>query len=175
MAVFLYDALSLTDLFMIRSTLRIIMVLFVMGIAASAYVPKTHAGGSVWSWTDISNKIAERQNRPIWAITRGEPYWYFTDGQELYSGGHVWRTDGTYIADITVEVRNAGLTRVDDIVSDGSTVLFLKNITNRDASVEGLSYNTQRGYQSLTSPLRSAAANGGIAHITIQRLLLPVV
>lgn len=106
-----------------------------------AFAPMAAQAAPQYTWTDISSQLSERQNRPVWAIAYAAPYWYATDGQELWSGGHVWRTDGTYVVDITTEVRNAGLSRVDDIVTDGKTVVYLKNITRRDRNFEMLSYS----------------------------------
>jgi len=120
-----------------------------------------------WSWTDISDKIAERQNRPVWAMAYASPYWYFTDGQDLYSGGHVWKTEGTAMSDMTSDVRNAGISRVDDIVTDGTTVLFLKNITPRNNSIEVLAYNGS--FTSLTSRVQqNLSSNEGVVQIVGQ-------
>lgn len=118
-----------------------------------------------WQWTDLSDKLSVRDNRPVWAVVRAEPYWYMTDGQELWSGGHVWKTDGSVMTDITVDVRNAGISRVDDMVSDGQAVLFLKNVTRRDNQFEVVSYNGS--YSNRTSLLRGYFnSNEGITSIS---------
>ena len=122
------------------------LLLMSLVLSGSFVAPAQAANTGAYQWTDISSQLSERQNRPVWAIAYAAPYWYSTDGQELYSGGHVWRTDGTYVADITTEVRNAGLSRVDDIVSDGKTVIYLKNITRRDRNFEMLAYTSGSGY-----------------------------
>jgi hypothetical protein len=120
-----------------------------------------------WQWSDISDKLTARDNRPVWAIARAEPYWYLTDGQELWSGGHVWKTDGSVMSDITLDVRNAGISRVDDIVSDGQNVLYLKNVTQRNNNVEAISYNGT--YTNLTSQIRqNLSSNEGIVQISGQ-------
>ncbi len=118
---------------------KLFAVAVVAATMASAAAPALAGGG--YYWTDISSLIAERQNRPVWAMAYASPYWYMTDGQDLWSGGHVWRTEGSAMADITTDVRNAGLSRVDDIVSDGQTVLFLKGITAKNNSFQVLKYN----------------------------------
>lgn len=127
------------------------------GLLSAALVvglaPAASASTGPWTWTDLSSQIAERQSRPVWASAFSSPYWFFTDGQDLYSGGHVWKTDGSSVSDITLDVRNAGLSRVDDIVSDGQTILFLKNVTSRNHSFEVVSYNGS--YVNRTSVLRS--------------------
>ncbi|MBI5654065.1 Ig-like domain-containing protein [Candidatus Uhrbacteria bacterium] len=125
----------------------------VASIAATA--PQVSAGGGGFShnWTDISSLIAERQNRPIWAMAYAAPYWYMTDGQDLWTGGHVWRTEGTAMADITTDVRNAGISRVDDIVSDGQTVLFLKGVMAKNNSFEVLKFTGS--YTNVSSILRN--------------------
>ena len=137
---------------MIKSLSRVALV----GLAiASMVLPgalQASASTGPWNWTDLSPKVAERVNHPIWAIARGDSYWYFTDGQDLYTGGHVWRTDGGILSDITNDLKIAGLTRVDDIVSDGQTVLFLKNVTTRTNALEVVRYNGN--YSNITWQIR---------------------
>ncbi|MDD5726090.1 MAG: Ig-like domain-containing protein [Patescibacteria group bacterium] len=117
----------------------LVVALAILSLAAA--VPQAaSADTGPWQWSDISDKLIVTSNRPVWAIARAEPYWYLTDGQELWSGGHVWRTDGTVMSDITLEVRNAGISRVDDIVSDGQSVIYLKNITSGTRNFEALAY-----------------------------------
>ncbi len=109
-------------------------------ISLVAMVPQgALAATGPWQWSDISDKLTARENRPVWAMARAESYWYLTDGQDLTAGGHVWRTDGAVMDDITAQVRNAGLSRVDDIVSDGQMVIFLKNVVSSSRSYEALS------------------------------------
>ncbi|MDQ7814431.1 MAG: hypothetical protein RDU25_01310 [Patescibacteria group bacterium] len=120
---------------------KFIAVVAIIASTLLSSAPVLAGGGGSYYWTDLSNLIVERQNRPIWAMAYASPYWYLTDGQDLWSGGHVWRTEGSAMADITYDVRNAGLSRVDDIVSDGQTVLFLKGITAKNNSFEILKYN----------------------------------
>lgn len=105
-------------------------------------------------WTDLSSKLSVRENRPVWAIAYAQPYWYFTDGLDLNTGGHIWRTDGTSVGDITAELRASGLTRADDIVSDGHTVLFLTNIVSGKKNFNALAY-TNGKVQNPTSVWRS--------------------
>lgn len=129
-----------------------------------------HADTGPWAWSDMSDKLSERANRPVWVVVRAEPHWYMTDGQELWSGGHVWKTDGSTVSDITVDVRNAGISRVDDMVSDGQTVLFLKNVTRQDNQFEAVSYNGSftnrtnllRGNLSSSEGMTSINGKGGI-------------
>lgn len=82
------------------------------------------AATSPWTWTDVSSQVSVRRNRPVWAMAYMKPYWYFTDGQAFAKTGRVWRTDGWTSKDITKDVKNAGLSRVDAIVSDGAAVFF---------------------------------------------------
>lgn len=125
----------------------------VASIAATAPQVSAGGGGFPHYWTDISSLIAERQNRPIWAMAYAAPYWYMTDGQDLWSGGHVWRTEGSAMADITYDVRGAGLSRVDDIVSDGQTVLFLKGVMAKNNTFEVLKYTGS--FTNVSSNLRN--------------------
>ncbi|MDD5437694.1 MAG: Ig-like domain-containing protein [Patescibacteria group bacterium] len=144
-----------------RALTALVAVLCAVSLIPSA----ASADTGPWQWTDISDKLSARDNRPVWAIARAEPYWYLTDGQELWSGGHVWKTDGSIMNDITVDVRNAGLSRVDDIVSDGQTALFLKDIARRDNQFQILSYNGS--FTDRTSLLRGYLnSNEGITSIT---------
>lgn len=129
----------------------LIVTLAILSLAAA--VPQAaSADTGAWQWSDISDKLIVTSNRPVWAIARADSYWYLTDGQELWSGGHVWKTDGFIMSDITVDVRNAGISRVDDIVSNGSSVLFLKNVAQRNNTVEALAYNGT--FTNLTSQIR---------------------
>ncbi len=142
----------------------LIAVMSVAMFLSPTMMPASAATGP-WSWNDISDKIADRQNRPIWASVYASPYWYLTDGQDLWNGGHVWKTDGNYLTDITVEVRNAGISRVDDILSDGQTILFLKNIVARNNNFEVLAFNGN--YDNKTSYLRQYfGSDEGLASIT---------
>lgn len=119
-------------------TRLMIAVMAIVGLTAMA--PQSAlAGTGPWQWSDISDKLTVRENRPVWAMARAESYWYLTDGQDLSAGGHVWRTDGSVMDDITTQVRNAGLSRVDDIVSDGQTIIFLKNVVSNSKNYEALS------------------------------------
>lgn len=132
---------------------RALFVAAALAVSLVSGISPALASTGPWTWSDLSSLIAERQNRPIWAMAYASPYWYFTDGQDLWSGGHVWKTEGSVIADITYDVRNAGLSRVDDMVNDGATVLFLKNVTARNNSFEVWSYNGSMSNQ--TSRIRS--------------------
>ncbi|MFA5184967.1 MAG: Ig-like domain-containing protein [Patescibacteria group bacterium] len=135
----------------------------ILASVAFSVQPALAGGGGLW--TDISDKIAERANRPVWAMAYAAPYWFLTDGQELWSGGHVWKTEGSAMADATVDVRNAGLNRVDDIVSDGQTVLFLKNVVNRNNNFEIVAYNGS--YSNWTSQIRNLVnSDEGLVSIT---------
>lgn len=136
---------------MTRYFSRFSAVLAILASMAFSTAPALAGGG--YAWTDISDKIAERTNRPVWAMAYASPYWYLTDGQDLWSTGHVWRTEGTTMADITTDVRNAGISRVDDIVSDGQSVIFLKNVVGFNNNIEALSYNGS--YTNRTATLRN--------------------
>lgn len=93
----------------------------------------TNATTGAWTWTDVSDYVGNRTNRPIWAMTHANSGWFYTDGQNLWNGGQVYRFDGSTNVTVTNEVRNAGLDRVDDIVSDGAdTILFLQDIVRLD-------------------------------------------
>ncbi len=135
-------------------------------VASMAFSAAPALAGGGYDWTDISDKIAERTNRPVWAMAYAAPYWYLTDGQELWNGGHVWRTEGSAMADITTDVRNAGISRVDDIVSDGQTVMFLQDVVRMDNQFRAV-VNRDGSYSDLTSFLRGALQyNEGLSQIS---------
>ncbi len=144
----------------------LIVALAILSLAAA--VPQAaSADTGPWQWSDISDKLTIRENRPVWAIARADSYWYLTDGQELWSGGHVWKTDGFIMSDITVDVRNAGISRVDDIVSNGSSVLFLKNVAQRNNTIEALAYNGT--FTNLTSRIRqNLSSDEGLIQVSGQ-------
>lgn len=119
-----------------------------------------------WNWSDISNKLNARTNRPVWAMARAGSVWFTTDGQDLSARGHVWRTDGTNVKDITSDVRGAGIGRVDDIVSDGSTVLFLKDVALPGNVFEAVSFDGSK-YVNRTEQLRAwFDADEGLAQVS---------
>ena len=120
------------------SVTALAMTMLAMGLVAITNAASADTGP--WQWSDISDKLSTTANRPVWASAFAHPYWYLTDGQELYTGGHVWKTDGSVMTDITTEVRNAGLNRVDDIVTDGQTIMFLKNVVSNTNNYEVLTY-----------------------------------
>jgi hypothetical protein len=132
---------------------------FLLAATVLAGAPSlTQAATSPWSWTDVSNQLTVRNNRPVWAMAYGNGNWFYTDGLDLWNGGQVYRFDGYTQVNITTEVRNAGINRVDDIVTDGQSVLFLQNIVARNNSLMALKY--QNGsYTNVTSALRSPLSN----------------
>ena len=114
---------------------------FCVLLATVSCLPSAVSAQSSWRWTDISKKIGVRQNRPVWAVAEARGYLFITDGLAFVKGGKVKRLNGSSGTDLTRSLRDVGLTRVDDIVSDGKTVLFLKNVTARDTTFEVVSFN----------------------------------
>lgn len=143
-------------------------VLLVSCALAAVFVVFPHTASAAtgpWQWVDSSAKLSTRRDRPVWAIARGENYWYLTDGKDLYAGGHVWRTEGSIMTDVTTEVRAAGVHRVDDMVSDGRTVLFLNNVMAANASIELVAH--REVFTNQTQTLRHALMpNEGIASVS---------
>ena len=113
-----------------------ITLVAMLAMGLGAVISAASADTGPWQWSDISDKLSTTANRPVWASAYAHPYWYLTDGQELYTGGHVWKTDGSVMTDITTEVRNAGLNRVDDIVTDGQTIMFFKNVVSAQITLK---------------------------------------
>lgn len=118
-----------------------------------------------WTWTDISSQIIRRINRPTWAVAYGNDYWFYTDGLSLENSGQVYRYDGFTQTSITGELLSAGLTRVDDIVSDGETILFLQDIVRFDNQLRIVAYKNGQ-YLNITSGVRNVlAGNEGVSQI----------
>ncbi|MCI0479668.1 Ig-like domain-containing protein, partial [Candidatus Uhrbacteria bacterium] len=123
------------------------------------------AATNPWTWTDISSQVEHRTQRPVWAMAYASPYWFYTDGLELWDGGQVYRTEGTVTGNVTLDVRNAGLSRVDEIVTDGRTVVFLKNVFRLDNTVEAVAYR-DGVYRNITAEIRKPLdSNEGISSI----------
>ncbi len=76
------------------------------------------------NWQDISNQLQARKNRPVWAVAYANSAYLMTDGQDLTSGGHVWRMENGKMTDISQEVCEAGLSRVDAIAGNGRITLY---------------------------------------------------
>ncbi|MFZ6015299.1 MAG: hypothetical protein ACOYUZ_02995 [Patescibacteria group bacterium] len=159
----------------LKNILSVLAVLAMLALSIAAVVNAASAATGPWQWSDMSDKLGVRENRPVWAGAFAAPYWYLTDGQELYTGGHVWKTDGSIVTDITAEVRQAGLNRVDDIVSDGTTVLFLKSVVSNTRNFEILSYqdgkwgypaHTWRQYLEADEALASINGKDGVWMVT---------
>src|SRR5689334_11081532 len=145
---------------MLRKALFSFAALLVMTLMA---VPVSAA--TTFNWTDLSSQLTVRTNRPVWAMAYANGNWFYTDGQDLWNGGQVYRYNGTTQTNITVAVRNAGISRVDDIVSDGSNVVFLKNVFRLDNQVEALRYR-DGSYTNVTSWIRAALdSNEGISSL----------
>lgn len=137
--------------FMLRLTAALgfaVIAVFSVGLASAG------AATGPWTWTDVSSQVAIRANRPVWAVAHAGTFWYFTDGQDLSTTGHVWKTDGKNTSDITIAVRNAGLTHVDSMASNGKTVLLLKNVAQQNRSVEVLAFDGE-GYTDRTAEFRA--------------------
>ncbi|HWQ99952.1 MAG TPA: Ig-like domain-containing protein [Candidatus Methylomirabilis sp.] len=145
---------------------RFIVNVLAMSLAMTLWTPRIATAQTTYTWSDISGQLTERTNRPIWAVAHAGNYWFYTDGQDLWNGGQVYRYDGTTQVNITTDVRNAGLTRVDDIVSDGQSALFLKNVVRLDNSFEILKWNSS-GYAGVGSYVRNSfASDEGISSLS---------
>lgn len=140
---------------MMKRFLAIFMA--VVTVLPTANIPFAHAETTTgpWTWTDLSSQLTERTNRPIWAMAYANGSWFYTDGLNLWNGGQVYRYDGSTQINITNDVRNAGVERVDDIVSDGSSVLFLQDVVRQDNQLKIVSYRNGQ-YLNITTTVRNA-------------------
>lgn len=132
------------------------LLLSVAAFVAVASIAMPASAAMTFNWTDLSNQLTTRTNRPIWAMTYAQGNWFYTDGQDLWNGGQVYRYDGYTQTNITTEVRNAGISRVDDIVSDGQTAMFMQDIAPRSNIAQAVTYNASTGYRNITSNIRNA-------------------
>ncbi len=108
-----------------------------------------------WSWHDISGQLTEQNNRPVWAVAHDNDGWFYTDGQNLWNGGQVYRYDGSTQVNVTNDVRSAGIDRVDDIVTDNAgTVLFLQDVVRLDNTLRVVAYRNG-SYTNVTSNVRN--------------------
>jgi hypothetical protein len=145
--------------------LRKLLLSVLVFVAATVVALPTHAA-TTFNWTDLSSQLAARTNRPVWAMAYANGNWFYTDGLDLWNGGQVYRYDGATQTNITVDVRNTGISRVDDIVSDGQSVLFLQNVATKSNILVAVRYSNGT-YTNLTSILRSVLhANETFAVIT---------
>lgn len=120
-----------------------------------------------WTWTDISSQITHRTNRPLWAIGYASGSWFYTDGLiPIGSLGQVYRYDGFIQTNITEDIVTAGLTRVDDIVTDGQTVLFLQGVVSWSNYLLGIVAYQNGHYVNVTEAVKSVlASNEGVSQI----------
>jgi hypothetical protein len=132
--------------------LRKLLLSFALIVTMSAVATPSYAATS-FTWTDLSSKLTVRSNRPVWAMAYANGNWFYTDGLELWNGGQVYRFDGYTQTNITLDVRNAGISRVDDIVSDGQNVLFLQNVATKSNNLIAVRYSSNT-YTNLTTVIR---------------------
>lgn len=124
---------------------------------------------NTWSWSDISSQLSQRNNRPVWAMAYGDNAWFYTDGQNLWNGGQAYRFDGSIQTNITAQVRNAGMDRVDDIVSDNaSTVLFLQDVVRFDNQFRIVVFKNGSSYNATDAVRKAFATDEGISSINGQ-------
>ncbi|MFA5935592.1 MAG: Ig-like domain-containing protein [Patescibacteria group bacterium] len=135
--------------------LRKALFLFAVVVGSLSMAIPTNAATSL-NWTDLSTQLTARTNRPVWTMTYAGGNWFYTDGLSLWDGGQVYRFDGTWQTNITTEIRNAGLSRVDDIVSDGQTAMFMQDVAPRANVAQAVTYNASNGYRNITSNIRNA-------------------
>ena len=131
---------------------RFVAVFTMASVGLMLTVPVV-ADTNSFSWSEISGQLTTRTNRPVWAMAYANGNWFYTDGQDLWNGGQAYRYDGATQVNITTDLRNAGINRVDDIVSDGQNTWFLQNVAQKNNSFIVVSYNGN--YTNISSTLRS--------------------
>lgn len=150
----------------IASVLGVLMAAPTAFLAPAAAIADGVATTGPWVWTDLSSQLTHRTNRPVWAVAYAGGSWFYTDGQDLWNGGQVYRYDGSTQINITTDVRNAGLARVDDIVTDGETTLFLQDVVRLDNQLSVVAYRYGQ-YTNITSQVRSGLrSDEGVSSIT---------
>lgn len=147
----------------------------ISSLESDASAPKTAETGA-WKWTDISEHIPHRTNRPIWDVARVEDGWLFTDGLPFDEGGFVVITDGAEYVDITEALEKNGLNQVDDIVESFSktSAVFAEEIVTRSDAYNLLyrhTSSTSNGpeiiYESIADTIKSELGEQGIAWLGV--------
>lgn len=143
----------------------------ISSIESDESMPKTAETGA-WTWTDISEKIPHRTNRPVWDVAKTEDGWIFTDGLPFDEGGFVVLTDGSEETDITNELRDAGLTRVDDIVEsfNQENSLFTEGVFSRGNAyslVQTAKGEDSAVYNNVSDVIRNGIGEQGIAWLGV--------
>lgn len=111
-----------------------------MVLALSLALPAAAATGP-WSWEDISAKIPiKRDNWRVMAVGHFGNDWYFTNSKAFANGGKVWKLwqEGK-VTEVTGSLKNAGLVRVDGIVSHATSINYVQ--INDDSSIKSASWN----------------------------------
>jgi hypothetical protein len=147
---------------------RLITPFITAAMAMALVMPSVaNAATGPWSWHDISSRVTYQTQRPIWAAAWSEDGWFYTDGLNLWSGGQVYWFDGQTSSMVTLDVRNANVERVDDMVSDrAGTVLFLQDVVRCNNTFRVAAYKNG-SYVNYTDTVRSVFdSNEGISSIT---------
>jgi hypothetical protein len=147
---------------------RLITPFITAAMAMALVMPSiANAATGPWSWHDISSRVTYQTQRPIWAAAWSEDGWFYTDGLNLWSGGQVYWFDGQTSSMVTLDVRNANVERVDDMVSDrAGTVLFLQDVVRCNNTFRVAAYKNG-SYVNYTDTVRSVFdSNEGISSIT---------
>jgi hypothetical protein len=143
----------------------------ISSVESDANMPKTAETGA-WTWTDISEKIPHRTNRPVWDIAKTEDGWIFTDGLPFNDGGFVVLTDGSEETDITDELKEAGLGQVDDIVEsfNQKNPLFAEGVFslgNEYSLVQTIVEEDSSLYNNVSDVIRNGLGEQGIAWLGV--------
>ncbi|MFZ2804303.1 MAG: hypothetical protein WA001_03695 [Patescibacteria group bacterium] len=145
--------------------IRSLRILGFLALGILVAIPAIADAGP-YHWTDISSKLTIRRNRPIWAMAYANGNWFYSDGENFNANGQVYRSNGTTQVNITQDLRNALMSRVDDIVSDGQSVIFLQDMAPRNNQFTAIEYYPDGSYANVTSALRNVlAADEGIVQI----------
>jgi hypothetical protein len=121
-------------------TTRFLNIIAPVVIGLSMALPVAADTGP-FHWTDTSSVLTRRTNRPVWTMAYASDNWFYSDGQDLWNGGQVYSSDGKTQSNITQAIRTSGLNRVDDIVSDGRSILFLQDVVSHNNSFSVLKWD----------------------------------
>lgn len=149
---------------------RILISLFTGTLAFAAFLmtpTPAHASTGPWSWHDVSHRVTYQTKRPVWTAAWSNSGWFYSDGINLWDGGQVYWYDGYSSSIVTLNVRNANIERVDDIVSDQSgTTLFLQDVVRNDNGFRIVVLKNGT-YTNRTSVVQNAfSENEGISSVT---------
>ncbi|MBD3251172.1 hypothetical protein GF380_01735, partial [Candidatus Uhrbacteria bacterium] len=146
---------------------RLVFNVIAAAISMTLWIPQVgQAAQTPWVWTDTSDTLTYRDSRLVWTMAHADGNWFYSDGLDLNRGGQAYAFDGANHRNITQQLRNAGLQRVDDIVTDqNNTALFLQDVVRFDHQLNIVAYQ-DGSYANITNLVKpQLKANEGLSSL----------